>query len=447
MLEQGYYWCQIVHEYHPRLGSGPEFCIAVLSDKAERFDSSFLPQSNATPPGQGGGDITLRSNLYRNEEDEKLLQAVLRKRRRFDLSLIQSSGSVPVQFQFQFQFSSSSVQLPVSSSSSSFSSVKFSSSSSSASSSVPVQFQFRFGSEFSSSSSSSSGSSSVPERFSSVPVRFSSSSGSSSVRFSSVQFRLQLQLQLSSSSSSVQFSSVQFSSVPAPVQLQFSSSSSSGSSSSSSSSSSSVPSLLLQRTRRRRLPCPCSCKCEEESAQSSVTKMEDPTLPEVYSSAAARTVPTTVKACWSRPGKTPEAGVKEAAQLSFISGPILNAPLDCFTSILRWTCSRTRFARRRCQAPTGAPSRSRRRPEAPTLPFPSFSQKLSYGSGCSAGQVSCADEIHLSGRGGEQCDTLRFSATGKVVSLISSSGVEARREACCQTPRSTAIPHRRHQSI
>ena len=30
VLEQGYYWCQIVHEYHPALGSGQEFCIAVL---------------------------------------------------------------------------------------------------------------------------------------------------------------------------------------------------------------------------------------------------------------------------------------------------------------------------------------------------------------------------------------------------------------------------------
>ena len=48
VLEQGYYWCQIVHEYHPALGSGQEFCIAVLSDKAEAPDINSYLDLNVT---------------------------------------------------------------------------------------------------------------------------------------------------------------------------------------------------------------------------------------------------------------------------------------------------------------------------------------------------------------------------------------------------------------
>ena len=48
VLEQGYYWCRIVHEYHPALGSGQEFCIAVLSDKAEAPDINSYLDPNAT---------------------------------------------------------------------------------------------------------------------------------------------------------------------------------------------------------------------------------------------------------------------------------------------------------------------------------------------------------------------------------------------------------------
>ena len=70
LLEQGYYWCRIVHEYHPALGSGQEFCIAVLSDKAEAPDINSYLNPNATPPDKEGEEVITLVNLYRDEEDE-----------------------------------------------------------------------------------------------------------------------------------------------------------------------------------------------------------------------------------------------------------------------------------------------------------------------------------------------------------------------------------------
>ena len=68
--DRGYYWCQIVHEYHPALGSGQEFCIAVLSDKAEAPDINSYLNPNATPPDKEGEEVITLVNLYRDEEDE-----------------------------------------------------------------------------------------------------------------------------------------------------------------------------------------------------------------------------------------------------------------------------------------------------------------------------------------------------------------------------------------
>ena len=70
VLEQGYYWCQIVHEYHPALGSGQEFCIAVLSDKADVPDINSYLNPNVTPPDKEGEEVITLVNLYRDEEDE-----------------------------------------------------------------------------------------------------------------------------------------------------------------------------------------------------------------------------------------------------------------------------------------------------------------------------------------------------------------------------------------
>ncbi|WP_418386701.1 hypothetical protein, partial [Akkermansia sp.] len=70
MLEQGYYWCQIVHEHHAALGSGQEFCIAVLSDKAEAPDINSYLDPNVTPPDREGEEVITLVNLYRDEEEE-----------------------------------------------------------------------------------------------------------------------------------------------------------------------------------------------------------------------------------------------------------------------------------------------------------------------------------------------------------------------------------------
>ncbi|MFR5038008.1 RHS repeat domain-containing protein [Akkermansia sp.] len=70
VLEQGYYWCRIVHEYHPALGSGQEFCIAVLSDKAEAPDINSYLDPNVTPPDKEGEEVITLVNLYRDEEEE-----------------------------------------------------------------------------------------------------------------------------------------------------------------------------------------------------------------------------------------------------------------------------------------------------------------------------------------------------------------------------------------
>ena len=115
--------------------------------------------------------------------------------------------------------------------------------------------------------------------------------------------------------------------------------------------------------------------------------MEDPTLPEATPSAATRMMPTTVKACWKSAGKTPEAGVKEAAQLPSVSGPILNAPLDCATSIpSNGPAPGTPLpARQLSSAQPAAPSLSAPPPEAPTLPFPEAHANSTTGSGCSTG--------------------------------------------------------------
>ncbi|KZA03852.1 hypothetical protein HMPREF1326_02479, partial [Akkermansia sp. KLE1605] len=66
VLEQGYYWCQIIHEYHPALGSAQEFCLAILSDKADVPDINSYLDPNVTPPDKEGEEVITLVNLYRD---------------------------------------------------------------------------------------------------------------------------------------------------------------------------------------------------------------------------------------------------------------------------------------------------------------------------------------------------------------------------------------------
>ena len=153
-------------------------------------------------------------------------------------------------------------------------------------------------------------------------------------------------------------------------------------------------------------------------------------------------MPTTVKACWKSAGKTPEAGEGGGAA-SFSFRAILNAPLDCATSILEWTCSWDSAARQLSSAPPAAPSLFRAALEAPALPFPEV-----LASSTTEVRLLSQDKVslygrksHLSGHGqsnGKHPALLGFHRQGCF--LISSSRWKPRRKPMLPNSRSTAIP-------
>ena len=132
-----------------------------------------------------------------------------------------------------------------------------------------------------------------------------------------------------------------------------------------------------------------------------------------------------------------------AASFSFRANPQCSIGLR-YKHPLEWTCSWDSASRQATvKRPTGSSISFRAAAGSADAPVSGGSRKLNYRvrllnqdkSPCTDGNPIYLDMVQSNG------STLRFSAsTGKVVSLISSAGVETTAEARLPNSRSTAIP-------
>ena len=148
-------------------------------------------------------------------------------------------------------------------------------------------------------------------------------------------------------------------------------------------------------------------------------------------------MPTTVKACWKSAeensgGGGEGGGAASFATFSFRANPQCSIGLR-YKHPLEWTCSWDSASRQATvKRPTGSSISFRAAAGSADAPVSGGSRKLNYRvrllnqdkSPCTDGNPIYLDMVQSNG------STLRFSAsTGKVVSLISSSGVETTAEA------------------
>ena len=68
-LEQGYYWCHIVHEHQPSTEDQEEFCIALVCDREAEPDLDYYLSAQTAPADKEGETVLTLVNLYQEVEE------------------------------------------------------------------------------------------------------------------------------------------------------------------------------------------------------------------------------------------------------------------------------------------------------------------------------------------------------------------------------------------